>query len=193
MNERLKTLNQRVGNLVAARSAAENGRKRALDRVCEETGISNTIKASIDLARVVAVQTQAEFERRISGMADMAVSTVFEGKYKFQVEFIPKRNNSEAYAWLIDKDGNKLSPMDSNGGTIVDIIALAMRVTMWKLASPQTRNTIILDEPMRCVSRDKIPRCGQMLKTLADKLNVQFIVITHFSEFEEVADNVIKL
>lgn len=193
MNERLKTLKQRAGKLSAQRNAAQAGFQRALDRVCDESRTSSTIKAAIDLTRVIAVQTQAEFERRISGMADMAVSTVFDGKYSFKVEFIPKRNNSEAYAWLIDKDNNKLSPMDSNGGTIVDILALAMRVTMWKLASPQTRNTIILDEPMRCVSRDKIPMCGAMLKTLAQKLNVQFIIITHFTEFGDVADNIIKL
>jgi DNA repair exonuclease SbcCD ATPase subunit len=175
------------------RELAEKALDAAKANLTSQREHSSIIKESVDLTRLVAMKTQSAFERQVSAITNMALDSVFQGKYVFNIKFIAKRNNSEAYVSLTDKEGNELNPLDSNGGTIVDIIAFAMRLTMWRLANPRRRNTIIMDEPMKFVSRDLVPLAGDMIKTLSDKLGIQFIIVTHIPEFVERADKVIDI
>jgi DNA repair exonuclease SbcCD ATPase subunit len=56
------------------------------------------------------------------------------------------------------------------------------------MASPRTRNTIILDEPFRFLSEDHQEQAGIMLKEISKKLGIQFLVVTHNPILAEVAD-----
>ena len=135
----------------------------------------------------IASDTQSQLKYHIESIVQMALDAVFPDRYKYNVAFEMKRGRTEARMFLMEGE-NEIDPMSACGGGVVDIIALALRITVYTLA--QTRNTIILDEPMRFVSKDLQPQATEIIKQLSKKLGIQFIIVTHSTDIVEQADKV---
>jgi DNA repair exonuclease SbcCD ATPase subunit len=151
--------------------------------------ISYSEKAQIIIQKV-AKETQEELEFHISDIVSMALSTVFDKPYKFRVEFVIKRNKTECDLLFENDRGEKIDPMTASGGGVVDVATLALRLALWTLQVPRSRNVIILDEPLKFLSKNLLPRAGELLQELSSKLNLQFIIVTHLSELTDCADKV---
>lgn len=135
----------------------------------------------------VSRQTQEHLKHNIEQLVTMCLNEVFpERDFKFITEFQIKRNKMEC-EFRVDVDGNEYSPKDDMGGSILDIISFALRIILWSLENPKSRNTIILDEPFRFSGR-LITKSVQMVKELSKKLNIQFIINTHSDEVIDIAD-----
>jgi hypothetical protein len=150
--------------------------------------LKNTEEAQLIL-QTVAMQTQQELEYKISEIVSLALSAVFDDPYEFKVEFNIKRNKTEAEIHFY-KNGIAFDPMTETGGGVVDIASFALRIALWNLSSPKTRNTIILDEPFRFLSKNLQTKASEMLSVISKKLNIQFIIVTHIAELREAADKV---
>ncbi len=146
-----------------------------------------------DVIRMVAQITQAQLEYKISELASLAISSIFSQPYKFIAEFVLKRNKVEANLLVEDSDGNKFSPMNANGGGLVDVISFGLRLTMWTIKRPQPRPVIVLDEPFRFLSRDLQQKAGELLKELSRRFGIQFIIVSHDTALIECADRVFKV
>ena len=151
----------------------------------------NTEQAQIIL-QTVAKQTQQELEYHISELVTLALESVFDDPYKFKLEFVEKRGKTEAEIWF-SKNGNLIDPLTASGGGVVDIASMALRIALWNLSKPKSRNTIILDEPCRFVSKDYIPKVAELFSLLSKKLKLQFIIVTHITELIESADKVFEV
>lgn len=143
------------------------------------------------IIQTVAKQTQQELEYRIAEPVILALAAVFPNPYSFGVEFIEKRNKTEADLHFL-RDDIKYDPLTSVGGGPVDVASFALRMALWSLKRPRTRNVIVLDEPFRFLSRDLQPKAGLMLKEVSDKLGLQIIMITHNSDLIEAGDKVFE-
>jgi DNA repair ATPase RecN len=75
------------------------------------------------------------------------------------------------------------------GGGIVDICSFSLRVVLWTMEAPRSRNVFILDEPGKNLGA-LLPLFGQMLREVSHKLNFQLIIITHDEALAEMADRV---
>lgn len=146
-----------------------------------------------DIIRVVAQITQAQLEYKISELASLAISSIFSQPYKFIAEFVLKRNKVETNLLVEDSDGNRFSPMNANGGGLVDVISFGLRLTMWTIKRPQPRPVIVLDEPFRFLSRDLQQKAGELLKELSRRFGIQFIIVSHDTALIECADKVFKV
>ena len=141
------------------------------------------------VAQTVAQQTQAQLEYCISELVTLALEAVFDEPYKLKLEFVLKRGRTEAVIEF-ERDGETLDPMTASGGGAVDVASFALRIALWSLSQPRSRNSILLDEPFRFLSRELQPKAGAMLKMLAERLGLQFIVVTHNQALIESADRV---
>lgn len=148
------------------------------------------IEAAQFIVQKVAQQTQEQFKFRVESIVTMALQAVFPEPYEFKVEFEIKRNQTEAKLSFV-RNGEDVDPLTATGGGAVDVAAFALRVTLWSLG--KTRPVIVLDEPFRFVSRDLQAKAGQMVKELAGKLKLQFIVVTHNKDLIEAADRVFEV
>jgi len=146
----------------------------------------NVAEAQIIL-QTVAKQTQGELEYHISEIVSMALESVFDDPYTFQIKFVEKRGKTEC-EMVFKRDGVEIDPISASGGGAVDIASFALRIALWNLRKPKSLNTIVLDEPFRFLSSDLQPKAGEMLKTLSKKLNIQFIIVTHNKNLIECAD-----
>ncbi len=140
----------------------------------------------------VAKKTQEQIRFHIEDIVSMALSTIFPNPYEFKLDFVIKRNKTECNLWF-ERDGERIKPIDCSGGGVVDVTSLALRIALWNLRLSEKNNTIILDEPVKFVSKDLIDRVGEVLKKLSKKLGIQFIIVTHINELIDCADKVIKV
>lgn len=154
--------------------------------ISAEDHYNNLLKARFVIAEV-AKQTQHKFVQYVENMGTLAIKTVFDRDFRFLVNFEIKRNKSECMLLIQEGDQEPFIPSAELGGGVLDVISFALRIILWSLQNPRTRNTILLDEPFRFLG-DLTPLAGTMLKELSRKMNIQFIVTTHSSELAEFAD-----
>jgi DNA repair exonuclease SbcCD ATPase subunit len=145
-----------------------------------------------EIIKEIGLKTQQQLSFHISDITSLALEAVFTDAYKLIVDFVQRRNKTECDLYF-DRDGNRVHPLMASGGGAVDIAAFALRIASWSMQSPKSRNVIILDEPMRFVSKDLQEKTSKMIKELSEKLNLQFIVITHEATLTEYADKIFQV
>jgi DNA repair exonuclease SbcCD ATPase subunit len=139
------------------------------------------------IIQIVAKQTQDQIILHISSIITMALQSIFDEDYEFKIDFVEKRGKTEAEIYFL-KDGKKNDPLNSSGGGIVDIASLILRISLWSLSN-KTR-LLILDEPLKFLSKEYIGKAIKMITELSKKLNLQFIIVTHINEMIDYADKV---
>lgn len=138
----------------------------------------------------VAVQTQTGIQAHLEGLVSAALSAVFEDPYEFRAIFELKRNKAECR--LVFSDGEEeYDPMSSSGGGPIDVAAFALKLAIHGLL--RNRPVLLLDEPMKFVSRDRVPFAADLVRALNRKLGIQIILVTHIPEFEKIADAIIYI
>ena len=142
------------------------------------------------LFQQTAKETQEQLRFHIQDLVQSALDSVFPGKYTFKVEFELKRGRTEAVLFL-DKDGTRMDPMDSNGGGVVDIISLALRISAWSIS--RTAPVLLLDEPFKFLSAKYRPLMGEMLAGISHRLGLQIIMVTHDPDMVEIADRIFTI
>lgn len=140
----------------------------------------------------VAKTTQEVLQFRVSELVTTALQ-LFPEPYEFALIFEAKRGQSEARCVLLSPEGEELDPLTAVGGGVVDMAAFALRLALWCLRRPRTRNTLILDEPFRFLSRGLQPAASDLIKSLSTKLGVQFIIVSHEETLMENADQFIRV
>jgi len=146
-----------------------------------------------EVIRTVGLLTQQSLQFHISDITSLAIQAVFpDDPYILKVEFVERRNKTECDLTFM-RDGKEMDPLESSGYGAVDIASLALRVASHSMKTPNSRNTIILDEPMRFLSEDRQPAASRMIKELSEKLGIQFIIVTHEESLTECADAVFNV
>lgn len=142
---------------------------------------SEVLKRIGDQKKQVTVEV---FERVITA----AIKEVFGFDYKFVILFDSEGKRVSTKFKLIDVNNNELDILDSVGGGLVDIISFTLRVLILASAKPKRSQILFMDENFRCVSPQYREKVGALLKSLAEKLNMQFVLITHQEELLQSAD-----
>ena len=144
-----------------------------------------------EVIRNVAIETQQQLSFHIEDITSLALEAIFPDPYQLIAEFVQRRNKTECDLYFV-RNGNRVDPLSASGGGAVDVAAFALRVASWSMSHPKSRNTIVLDEPMRFLSRDHQEKASQMLKELSIRLGIQFLIITHNDMLTSFADKVFE-
>lgn len=143
------------------------------------------------LFQTAAQRTQEQLQYHIGGLVSSALAAIWEDAYEFKLEFVERRNKTEAELWVMRED-EKMKPLDAVGGGVVDVISLALRIAFWSLTKT-TRPLLILDEPLKQLSKDKAELAMEMLQMLSKKLKMQILMVSHNEEFISGADKQFKV
>ena len=145
-----------------------------------------------EVIRIVGLSTQSQLQFHISDIVSMALDAVFPDPYQMKVEFVQRRNKTECDLSFV-RGGMQIDPMTASGVGTVDVATFALRIASWTMMRPRTRNTIILDEPMRFLSAEYQERASVMIKEISQKLGIQFIIITHEQVLTTFADKIFEV
>lgn len=190
----IDNLVERVNKLIGAKIIIEQNLAHSLcSKEIKEKELESTEHAR-EVVRKAAIATQETISFHIQDVVTLALASVFQRGYRFNMEFVERRGKTECDLSLVDHtSGERVSPLDATGGGVVDVVSFALRVAMWAMGSPRKRSVICLDEPFKHLSGGLLPFAGQMLKEISKRLKIQFIVITHDSRLMETADKVVEL
>jgi DNA repair exonuclease SbcCD ATPase subunit len=145
-----------------------------------------------EIIRTVGLETQKSLQFHIEDITSLALEAVFDNPYKLEVDFVQRRNKTECDLYFV-RDGERVDPLTASGGGAVDVAAFALRIASWSMAQPHSRNTIILDEPLRFLSVDLQEKASTMIKEVSDKLGIQMILVTHNDTLASFADRVFNV
>jgi DNA repair exonuclease SbcCD ATPase subunit len=150
-------------------------------------------KKAQDIITAVSKITQDELQYRITEPVSLALASVYDNAYKMIADFkIAGRGTTECYL-KFERDENQIKPIDASGGGPIDVASFALRIGAWSLKRPKNRPVLILDEPGRFVSRDKMQAFGDMIKETSKRLNIQILMISHINELIETGDKILEV
>lgn len=170
--------------------------QKELDKLKKEciiyTDESSMYEDARDIVNGVLSITQGGIKTYVEKMVSLALESVFGEEYKFFIDFQLKRGQSEASIRII-KDDIELDPKSEVGGGVIDVIALALRLTLWSIRNPKSSPIFILDEPGKHISSvgGLRQRYGDIIRKFSELFNCQFIIVSHDEELINCADKVI--
>jgi len=167
------------GRLWTAEQSLETARTD-LQKSKNDLEAANGLKAVI---QQVAKETQDKLRLRFEAIVQACLDAVFPGSYKFMMEFLSRRGQVEVDMWL-DHDGVRMDPLDSNGGGVVDVMSIALRLCCLTLST--NSKLLLLDEPFGHLRGEARERLGELLEIISERLNVQIFMVG------DVAGNVIR-
>lgn len=170
----------------------EDSIEQLIHKIKKSKRYQRHLEQAHEIIKQVGLQTQQQLIYHISDVTSVALESVFDEPYKLKLDFVERRGKSECDI-LFEKHEKAVDPMLSSGGGVIDIAAFALRIASWSMKVPATRGIIILDEPFKHLSKDLHNRASQMLKLLADKLGLQFIIVTHEPSLGMSADRIFEV
>lgn len=184
----LKTAAQRLAAREGQRDLLLQQKKAANQRKLEaEENLGN-----FDLVQILLQKTsdyaRQKAKQRIEEIATQALTVVFGKSYKFTINLDVKANQPIAEYYL-ENEGviTQLKPPDyDNGGGIVDVISLALKLAVAELSSVQ--GPLFLDEVGKHVSQEYAPNVAYFLKEYSEKFGRQIVLITHSAHLAEIGD-----
>lgn len=150
---------------------------------------------------IILFQKSAEYAReqakiRIETLTTNSLQYIFKSDYKFEVDIKDQRNAANAEFYIVEENENgivKTKPEISNGGGIVDIVSLALRLAFMENADPRINGPLILDEPAKHVSEEFTFDIGDYLIEFSKSTGRQIIMITHNPHLAALSDNIYKV
>ena len=159
-----------------------NSRKQRLEEIKQET---ETLLKSQSVLQEVAKEVQSKLSVKIDSIVNLALATCFGDEYKFELRYVSARGKTEVEFVLL-QNGKEIDPMNQNGGGLIDILVFSLRVAVFNIS--HTDNIMIFDEPFRFVSKGFREKVAELVHTLSERLNIQFIEVTHVEELMENSD-----
>lgn len=148
--------------------------KRELLQAKHELAVSSKV---LEIIQAVSKGMQFKTKIHISGIVTKCLKTIFgDDTYEFDIEFKERANKTTAEI-VFTKDGEQFDPKDEMGGGILEVAAFALRLSAIILSQPTIRRIMILDEPFKNIRGEEYrSRVKDLIMSLADELNVQFII-----------------
>lgn len=154
------------------------------------------IEEAQTILQYTAKQTQNRLSFHISNFISSALQSIWgEDAYTFTLEFIEKRNKTEVQMLLHTKEGTvSLENLNSIavGGGVLDVVALALRIALWSLQSHH-QHIMILDQPLSNLDQNYLPKAGELITQLSERLGIQFIIINHNPVLAGIATETIEV
>ena len=138
---------------------------------------------ALEVTQHVAEAIQENAHKQIAAVVSRCLEAVFDEPYEFEIIFERKRNRTEARLVFV-REGLEVDPMSASGGGVVDVACFALRLACLMLSRPPKRRLVVLDEPFKFVSAGYRDNVRTMLETLAEEMQVQFIMVTHIEELQ---------
>jgi len=149
---------------------------------------------SIEILNLIQQQTKEKIKEGFESIVTYALQSVFGNQYKFEIEFGRRGNLSEIdFNIKTPNLSQALDPLDSSGVGVLDIISLALRISLLEITKPRIEGFIALDESFKHVSEGYLESTGAFLKAINRKINRQIILVTHQEALKNHADHIINL
>jgi ABC-type dipeptide/oligopeptide/nickel transport system ATPase component len=148
-------------------------------------------QASILVGRA-ADDAREGIRQRFESTVTAALRAVFDSSYAFHIEVTQHANATSADFYISSAENREpQNPLDTRGGSVVDICAIALRLAY--LDEMGADGPVIMDEPTKHVSAVYRAACAEMLLKLQAMTGRQVVVITHDTTLSDYAHKTVEL
>lgn len=188
-----QSLEQKKGQLIRI----DNEIKQNSERITDLKEHKEHLESAQAIIQLIAQATQQELQYHINELVSLSLAAVFDETYTFEVDFVQRRNQTEADLWFV-RDGERIHPLYATGGGPIDVAAFALRVSLWSLRKNRSRAILVLDEAAQHIKgNDANIKFIQMVKGLSERLGIQVIMVSDervpLEDIERGADKVFKV
>jgi len=128
------------------------------------------------LARDVAELLRQRISERFSKFITEALQYIFESKMEFRTEIKTVRG-LPAVRFYLNVNGVDVDPMDAQGGGVVDVLSLLLRIVFLEFRCKQA--PLFLDEPFKHLSNNYVSKAMFFLEQYAEQEDRQIIIVSH--------------
>ena len=175
-----KKTNSLLNDLSSARKQYRE-EKRNLELAKKEL---THLKEAQTITQHIAQLVQQQAHERIEGVVSKCLEAVFGNEYGFKIDFQRKRGRTEANLLLL-RNGHEIEDvLNSDSGGVIDVAALALRLSSIVLAKPSLERIMLMDEPFRNLDMKNRENVRVLVEELSRDFKVQFIIVTHEIAFQ---------
>lgn len=178
----IRRFRKQVDRKLVAYQAARTRHREEKKALKQAKDRSVSLREALAVATEVAKQVQEEAHQSIAEVVTFSLRAVFDDPYQFKILFEQKRGRTEARL-VFERHGLEVDPLTASGGGVVDVAAFALRLSCLMLSRPSVRRVLVLDEPFKFVSPEYQDRLRDLVQTLAEKMDCQFIIVSHLERF----------
>lgn len=182
--DKVSKYNQKVGELRAVRNEISRLQQES-DNLAAEALLYG--KCTVVLHQVSS-DVQDNFIVSIEKLVSEGLSAVFEEDIKFRIKISTKGKLVAMDFSFLNRDESETGILDARGGGLVTLTGIILRVIVLRLLEKSHRQVLFLDEPLSMLSAKYLEPAAQLLRNLADNLNIQIVMITHQPELAEYSD-----
>jgi len=164
------------------RSQAHQTRLRESKALKEAKITLAAVGQAQEILQSLAQEIQAQSHRDLSRVVSKCLRSVFEDDTSLAVEFVRRRGKTEA-EFVFLQHGQRINPRTTSGG-LRQVSALALRLACLLMRVPSSRRLLVLDEPFAGLSHVNLGKMGKLVKTLAEELDLQILIVTHSEALE---------
>lgn len=153
-------------------------------------------KKCVEVLSLLQDSTKEQVKQEIETLVTYGLQSIMGDGYKFEIIFDRRGNLSDVKFRIITPSNTDPEPEgieDEESGFILDVIAVCLRIILCEFFKDRTGDFIILDEPFKGISEQKLEATMNFLKEISKKLNRQIIIVSHQKYFYNSCDNGIDL
>lgn len=167
--------------------------KKDIEKRIGEINVSDYEKALYVLQKLSETQRNAAKES-LEELGTQALQYSMGSNYEMKIDIDNTKKRPQAFLYVRDiANDMETDPLEENGGGIVDIISIALKVITLQVSDPVIDGPLIFDEPFKMVSKEYIPMLAEFLKKISKDFSRQIIMSTHNEYLAESCDTKIVL
>jgi len=178
-------IDQLVFDLVRHEQRVQSLHQTATDakaKVLAARKIAETSSGAHSLLTKLADRRREDVRVRVERIVVAALRAVFGPRisFRFDVSVLRGIVAIKPEIGFAQPDGTfAYIGVDRVAGGVVDVLSLALRVSVLLARRPQLRPILIADEPLKHLSDEYLPAAAEMLRRLCDECGLQMLIVSH--------------
>ena len=183
----LKTLIDKNTFIKDSLEEKKNKIQNDIDEINKETGSLLELK---DFLMTVSANYRDQLCNLFTSLVTEALTSIFEKDIKFNIKLYSYRYEPAIDVSVIEND-LEVDPQKSCGGGLNDIISFVVKIIFIYLK--KSSKIIILDEPLKFLSRDYIEQSSNFIHEISKRMDIQIILVSHKTDLEISCDKLITI
>ncbi|MDI9502029.1 MAG: ATPase [Tissierellia bacterium] len=148
------------------------------------------------LLQLTAAFSREQAKTHMEALVTSCLRIVFSSDISFAIEMTEANRRTHAHFLIRDEIGGVATtfpPQETRGGGLVDVVSLALRISLLLRYQPPVRGILLLDEPAKHLSEEYIHNVAELLLQVAEEFSLQIILVTHNRHLAYMGETVYEI
>ena len=189
----MEKINQ-LKNIIDRNTFLKDSLEEKKEKIQEDISAINNEASSLtelkDFLMTVSANYRDQLCNLFTSLVTEALTSIFEKDIRFNIRLYSYRNEPAIDISVIE-DNLEVDPQKSCGGGLNDVISFVIKIIFIYLK--RSSKIIILDEPLKFLSRDYIEQSSNFIHEISKRMNIQIILVSHKPDLEISCDKIITI